>query len=167
MASSENPDGKEVSGMAIFLVQHGRSMPKDINPDQSLTDEGISDARRIAGVAKGYGISVAEIKHSGKSSARQTAEVMAEYLMPGKNPEGIDGLNPTDDVIPFARSLSPEQDLMVVGHLPFMERLVSYLITGSIEIPVFKFQNAGIVCMDKDPVLKAWYIKWTLMPEIS
>jgi len=54
-----------------------------------------------------------------------------------------------------------------VGHLPFMERLTAYLITGSMERPVFKFQNSGIVCLDKPPNIMAWVIKWALMPHIG
>jgi phosphohistidine phosphatase len=56
---------------------------------------------------------------------------------------------------------------MLVGHLPFMERMTSFLITGSTENPVFKFQNSGIVCLDQDPETKSWFIKWTLMPNIG
>jgi phosphohistidine phosphatase len=56
---------------------------------------------------------------------------------------------------------------MLVGHLPFMERLTSFLITGSIDKPVFKFQNSGIVCLDKDPEPQAWVIRWALMPKIG
>jgi phosphohistidine phosphatase len=56
---------------------------------------------------------------------------------------------------------------MLVGHLPFMERMTSFLITGSMEMPVFKFQNSGIVCLDKYPATPFWVIKWTLMPNIG
>jgi phosphohistidine phosphatase len=56
---------------------------------------------------------------------------------------------------------------MLVGHLPFMERLTSYLITGSIDKPVLKFQNGGIVCLDKDVDSGFWIIRWTLMPKIG
>ena len=48
-----------------------------------------------------------------------------------------------------------------------MERLTAYLITGSMERPVFKFQNSGIVCLDKVPDTESWVIKWTLMPHIG
>jgi phosphohistidine phosphatase len=48
-----------------------------------------------------------------------------------------------------------------------MERLTSYLITGSTDKPVFRFQNGGIVCMDKDPDKDSWVIRWTLMPRIG
>ncbi len=153
--------------MALFLVQHGKSLPKETDPGQGLSEQGISDATRIAGVAKGYGVKVAQIIHSGKTRARQTAQIMADHLTPGKQPMETGGLNPTDDVISFARTLSPDKDLMVVGHQPFLPRLASYLITGSLTTEVFRFQNAGIVCMEKEPGTGAWVIIWTLMPEIG
>lgn len=153
--------------MALFLVQHGRSLPREIDPDQGLSEEGRSDVERIAGVAAGYGVRAASIHHSGKTRARQTADIMAHHLMPCKNPLETAGLGPNDDVVPLARTLSPGENLMVVGHLPFLERLVSYLITGSTDLLVFRFQNGGIVCMDQDPGHTRWVIKWTLMPEIG
>ena len=152
--------------MALYLVQHGKSLPKEADPDQKLSAQGISDATRIAGVAQGYGVKVAQIRHSGKRRARQTAQIMAKHLTPREQPMEIGGLNPTDDVITFARTLSSQNDLMVVGHLPFLSRLVSYLITGSLTTGVFRFQNAGIVCMDQETGSGAWVITWTLMPEI-
>jgi len=77
------------------------------------------------------------------------------------------GLNPLDDVTAMAASIEKRKDVMLVGHLPFMERLTSWLITGSIEPPVFRFQNGGIVCLDETPDTQAWVIKWTLMPHIG
>ena len=39
--------------MALYLVQHGRSRPKDVDPDQGLSDEGAAETKRIAEVARG------------------------------------------------------------------------------------------------------------------
>jgi phosphohistidine phosphatase len=72
-----------------------------------------------------------------------------------------------DDVAAFAATIDPDTNTMLVGHLPFMERMTSYLVTGSVDQPVFKFQNSGIVCLDQDPETKSWIIIWTLMPCIS
>jgi phosphohistidine phosphatase len=72
-----------------------------------------------------------------------------------------------DDVAAFAAKIDPDENVMLVGHLPFMERITSYLITGSIDQPVIKFQNSGIVCLDRDPETQWWVIKWTLMPNIA
>lgn len=56
---------------------------------------------------------------------------------------------------------------MFVEYLPFMDRPTAYLITGSFEKPACKFQNSGIVCMDKNPATGYWVIKWALMPHIG
>ena len=152
--------------MALYLVQHGRSLPKDIDPDQGLAEEGIAETKRIADVAAGYGVKVSNIKHSVKTRAHKTAEIFASALNPAGGIAEVVGLKPMDDVIAFAASIDPDENTMLVGHLPFMERMVSYLVTGSIDQPVFKFQNSGIVCLRKDPTIGSWVIVWTLMPNI-
>ena len=153
--------------MALFLVQHGYSLPKDKDPKKGLSPEGIAETKHIAEVAKSYNILVSGITHSGKTRARQTAEIFESILKPEQGIQESSGLNPLDDVTAFADKIDSTANHMLVGHLPFMERLTSYLITGSIETPVFKFQNSGIVCLDKYPTTSLWAIKWTLMPNIE
>jgi phosphohistidine phosphatase len=151
--------------MALFLVQHGKSLSKDKGPNKGLSEAGIHETERIAQVAKEYGVHVSGIAHSGKTRARQTADIFASALRPEGGLQEISGLNPLDDVTAVA--IDSTEDRMFVGHLPFMERLTAYLITGSIERPVFKFQNSGIVCLNKAPDTKSWVIKWALMPHIG
>lgn len=153
--------------MALYLVQHGKSLPKDADPEKGLSEDGQSEVEMIAAVARGYGIAVAGISHSGKKRARQTAEIFAAALDAKDRIAERSGLMPLDDVTAVAQTLSAEENRMLVGHLPFMERLTSQLITGSIDKPVFKFQNGGIVCLDQDPEYRFWFIKWTLMPNIT
>jgi phosphohistidine phosphatase len=153
--------------MSLYLVQHGKSLAKSVDPDQGLSEEGVAETKRIADVAQGYGVKVEQIKHSGKTRARKTAEIFASALNPGGGTEEVSGLKPLDDVAAFTAVIRPDDDTMLVGHLPFMERLTAYLITGSADRPVFKFQNSGIVCLDKDPDTGSWLIVWTLMPKIG
>ena len=153
--------------MALYLVQHGKSLPKDIDPDQGLSEEGIAETKRIAEVAADYGINVSLIKHSVKTRAHKTAEIFASALKPAGSIVEIGGLKPLDDVIAFAATIEPDENAMLIGHLPFMERMTSYLVTGSTDKPVFKFQNSGIVCLNKDPNSGSWVIVWTLMPKIG
>jgi phosphohistidine phosphatase len=156
--------------MALFLVQHGISASKDVDPERGLTGQGRAETERIAQVAKGYGIRVAKIVHSGKKRAEQTASIYHDALFLKTPLEAVPGIDPLDDVRPFAASVLPGSDLMVVGHLPFMQRLVSFLATGSEEMKIYQFQNSGIVCLDatEGPDGKFdWFIKWTLNPNIS
>jgi phosphohistidine phosphatase len=153
--------------MSLFLVQHGKSLSKDQDPNQGLSEEGIITVKRIATVARKYGIQVSTIKHSGKTRAIQTAEILAVELNPTGGVQEMTGLNPMDDVVPLAKTLRSSDNLMLVGHLPFMEKLTSYLITDASEPLVLKFQNGGIVCLDQLQGNAAWFIKWTLMPKIE
>ena len=153
--------------MALYLIQHGKSLPKDQDPDQGLSEEGFTETERIANLAHNHGVNVSQIRHSVKTRARQTAEIFAGALKPKNDVKEISGIKAMDDVTAYAGKIDPGENVMLVGHLPFMERITSYLITGSIEQPVIKFQNSGIVCLDKDPETQAWVIKWTLMPNMG
>ncbi len=153
--------------MAIFLVQHGKSLSGDIDPEKGLSEEGISETERIATVARGYEVYVSCIRHSGKKRAIQTAEIFYSALKPENGIRQTSGLNPLDDVTAFADTINSDDDIMFVGHLPFMERLTSCLITGTADRPVFKCQNSGILCLDKYPGTQDWVIKWSLMPNIG
>lgn len=153
--------------MAIYLVQHGKSLAKEIDPDKGLSEEGIAQVTRIADVAGGYGVRVSRILHSGKKRAQQTAEIFAQRLQPQEGIEAISGIDPLDDVVPFAAKLDLTGNQMVVGHLPFMSRLVSQLVVRNAKIPIFKIQNGGILCLDHDLDRDSVIIKWALMPEIK
>ncbi|MFC1485266.1 phosphohistidine phosphatase SixA, partial [bacterium] len=142
----------------------GKSLPKDQDPEQGLSEQGILDVERIANTAKSYKICVSNIKHSGKKRAKQTAEIFAKALNPKNGVQEMKGLSPLDDVAEIIGKINIEDNIMLVGHLPFMERLVSYLITGDSDKTVFKFQNGGIVCLDQDE--DSWFIKWSLTPNI-
>jgi len=151
--------------MALYLVQHGKNLPKEQDPDKGLSPEGRSEVERIANVAKGYSVKVAAIKHSGKKRALETAKIFADALRPVDGVQETGGIAPLDDVTKFKPN--SRDNLMLVGHLPFMERLTSYLTAGSTDKTVFKFQNGGIVCLDQEPEKQSWHIKWALMPNIG
>ena len=153
--------------MALYLVQHGKSMPKDQDPDQILSEEGMSETELIARTAAEKGVVVSQIRHSVKTRARQTAEIFSRTLNPADGIREITGIKPMDDVANAAADLSQADNIMLVGHLPFMERMTAFLVTGSIEPPIFKFQNSGIVCLDKEADNGAWVILWAIMPRIG
>ncbi len=153
--------------MALYLVQHGLSLPKDVDPEKGLSTEGMESVQRIAEVGRSYGIPVTRIVHSGKKRARQTADILAAVLSPDTGVATVTGINPLDDVAVFAQQVDFAANTMVVGHLPFLERLTSFLITGRQEPVVFKIQNGGILCLDQFENLERPAIKWALMPQVD
>jgi phosphohistidine phosphatase len=153
--------------MAIYLVQHALSLPKTEDPEKGISPEGREAAQTIAGVAKGYGVRVSQIVHSGKKRARETAEIFAAALAPDSGVVVMPGLAPLDDAAAIGNRLNPSSNVMLVGHLPFMERLAAHLVAGRQEPPVFRFQNAGIVCLDHYPEKDTWVVMWSLSPRIG
>lgn len=152
--------------MKLYLVQHGKALEKDVDPERGLSPEGITDVTRIAETAKHYRVPIDRIWHSGKKRALQTAEIFQQVTGSRKGFGEKTGMGPTDDVKTFATELSID-NLMLVGHLPFMSRLTSYLVTGNSNIPIFAFQNGGIVCLHKERGNNEWIIKWALMPNVG
>ncbi len=153
--------------MALYLVQHGKCLSKTVDPSRPLSEEGIAEVKRIAEVAKGYAVKIRAIKHSGKERALETAELFHTITGSEKGLSKMEGMAPLDNVEAVAGDLDPAENTMLVGHLPFMEKLTSFLITGQTEKVVFRFQNGGIVCLDLFSDIDAWAIKWALMPNIG
>ncbi len=153
--------------MAIYLVQHGEAKSKEEDPERPLSATGIKNAVHMANIANYYMIPVSRILHSDKLRSIETATIFKEKLNCDTPLEKVDGIGPNDDVIKFSENLCPNSNLMIVGHLPFLNKLASYLLTGSIEFPIFQFQNSGILCLYKLDDSKFWQIKWSFLRNIS
>jgi phosphohistidine phosphatase len=150
--------------MKLYLVQHGEAKSEAEDPERPLTDRGKSEVSRIAKLAEKMGLNPAKIYHSGKLRAKQTAEHLAGALQ--RPSEVASGLNPMDDVRLWADRLAKgKEDLMLVGHLPFMEKLASYLLCGNENARLVLFRHGAIVCLDQKED-QAWAVRWILTPEM-
>jgi phosphohistidine phosphatase len=152
--------------MPLYLVRHGEAYSEAADPDRSLTEAGKATVDGMAQLAAAFNIPVSQILHSGKTRARQTADIFSKHLKPFAGVKEIKGIKPHDDVTIIAPKLDPDLNTMIVGHLPFLERLVSYLVTGSPDTSIIKFQAGGIVCLDQIEKNGSWHVKWALMPKM-
>ena len=153
--------------MAIFLVQHGQAASAEKDLQRPLTALGIKESSHVASVAEYYMVIVDEIVHSDKLRARQTAEIFATKLKPARGLREDTSLSPEGNVEQFAATLKQGENTLVVGHLPFLQRLLSLLITGNTAYEIMKFQNSGIICLEPASESGRWQIKWTLSRHIS
>ena len=150
--------------MKLYLVQHGEAKSEAEDPERPLTFKGEEETRKISAAAKRLGIGPSRIYHSGKKRAEQTAGIIAKALdLPAQLAQG---LNPNDVVHPWAEWISREaEDLMIVGHLPFMEKLGSFLVCGDEGAKAVLFRYSAIVCLvKKEP--GRWAVDWVLKPEM-
>lgn len=152
--------------MRLYLVQHAEAKREEDDPRRPLTEKGWQDAGRVAayGVERA-GVRPRRILHSGKVRAQQTAGVWAEMLR-GVEVAQTDALDPTADPRVWAVRLSQETvDLMLVGHMPHLQRLASLLLCGDAEGEVVAFENGGVVCLERNPEGR-WALRWALTPGI-
>ncbi|MHC4475789.1 MAG: phosphohistidine phosphatase SixA [Planctomycetota bacterium] len=152
--------------MRLYLVQHAKALSKQENPERPLSEEGRRDMQKIAAFLGPLDLAVDYLWHSGKLRAAQTADFLAEIITVAKATTAREGLGPTDDVGPVADELAAIDDcVMVVGHLPFLVKLASLLLTGSESADTVAFKNGGLVCLARSEENR-WQVEWMVTPEL-
>jgi phosphohistidine phosphatase len=153
--------------MRVYVVQHGEAKSKEEAPERPLTERGRQDVSKIATfLAEHTDMRPANIHHSGKARAQETAEILAEAASPRQGISQVEGLNPLDDPTMWVDRLSTtDQDTMLVGHLPHLGKLVSRLLCGEEERSVVAFKMGGVVCLTRDETGR-WSLAWMLVPEM-
>lgn len=152
--------------MKLYLAQHGESLPKDVDPERGLSDKGREDVTQIAELLSRGGVEISVIYHSGKKRAEDTARLLRSCLAAGgvlAQRDGIAPLDPVDRVATEAKRW--DEDVMLVGHLPFMGKLVSLLVARNDDIPIVAFQPGSVICIERDKAGN-WVIAWMIRPEL-
>lgn len=147
--------------MKLYTVQHGISLSKDVDPDKSLSPDGEEQSRKIAEFLKEKSVHVDVLWHSPKKRAVQTAQILSEILASPEVQERKD-LNPMDPVSNFPEEIEPlEKNLMIVGHLPFLQKLVSLLLSGTEDGQFVAIKNSGVICLEHTD---SWKVLWAVTP---
>ena len=153
--------------MRLYLVQHGDAVPEQLDPERPLSATGRREVEAVARLLANKRMRSARVAHSGKLRAQQTAELLAAALAPGIALEVMRGLHPNDPVEPVARRIADwTSDVMLVGHLPFMVKLVARLVAGHECKPVAAFVPGTVVCLEQGET-GHWAITWMVRPELA
>ena len=101
----------------------------NVDPQRPLSEQGVIDTQKLAGVFGGWDTGLKTIYHSQKKRAFQTAEIIKDKMAAKPQlieQEGLLPNDPTDAIYDVIQKCS--EDLLIVGHLPFLPKLVSRLI---------------------------------------
>ncbi len=152
--------------MKLYLVQHAKAASEQQDPQRSLTQEGRRELQKVTVFIKPLKLSVDYLWHSEKKRAIQTAELLAEAVEIKKAKTVREGLGPNDDVAILKDELNTAtDDIMIVGHLPFLSKLASLLLAGCESAETVAFKNAGIIALGRIEGNK-WQIGGMVTPEI-
>jgi phosphohistidine phosphatase len=147
----------------LYLVRHGKAEIGERDELRKLSDRGSKSVQKIADRLRNAGVHVRRVEHSGLVRAAQTAEILAPAV--GGKAVEIQGLHPMDDVTIIERALNgrSEREVMLVGHMPFMGRLASHLLTGHYK-EVLHFRTGAVACLSDTEGY--WLLEWLISPDM-
>lgn len=153
--------------MKLYLVRHGDAVQKTVDSKRPLSEKGIMEVSSVAHyMALKNDTKPVQIVNSGKLRAKQTAEILARHLHYNAALDEDNALEPMEDTSIWADRLDKlDQDTMLVGHLPYLGKLVSLLLYRDENAKEVFFQPAAVVCLEKTDVNK-WDLKCSLSPEM-
>jgi phosphohistidine phosphatase len=150
--------------MKLYLVQHGKAKSKEEEPQRGLNKDGIAETIQTASFMYSTGPAPVEILYSDKYRARQTAELFAEKLINKLGTREHRELKPDSPVNPILNEIEDsDHDILIVGHLPFLPRLLSHLLLSDENSCPVQFRNSGVVCLNREGPY--WQIQWIIHPE--
>jgi phosphohistidine phosphatase len=151
--------------MKLYLVQHGEAVSEEVDPDKPLSPEGKDNIIKMADFLRELNIRPAEIWHSTKTRAKQTADIMLNKLKPVAGLKQREGLAPNDHPEKILEELRAEREnLMIVSHLPFLQKLASLLVFGSSDKSIIGFKKGSVVCLERKD--NDWEICFFLTPDL-
>jgi phosphohistidine phosphatase len=158
--------GDVVSGdprVRLYIAHHGDAVGPHENPMRPLSSRGQQQVAELAGQAALRGAKPRVIWHSGKLRARQTAEAYRHACNPLAQFAAARGLLPDDPPAWIADRLRAEAgEVMVVGHMPHLPRLLCLLLAGDPDAPTIEFPANGVVCLEEQAGV--WAERWRISP---
>jgi phosphohistidine phosphatase len=152
--------------MRLYLVRHGESVAPEIDPNQPLSEKGIKETEAVARLLKQASLEIDEIMHSTKMRAKQTAEILGKALAFELTLIQREGLKPMDPVEPIVSELGTlDRNVMLVGHLPFLEKLLTLLLMGKEGPSPVNLCGSCVICLETNHG-QLWQIAWAVSPEL-
>ena len=153
--------------MKLYLVRHGEAVAEDVDPARPLSAAGRREVEGVARVLTRMHVQPAAVIHSGKLRARQTAEVLADALGAHDALEEGEDLTPNADPRRWAARSGERPDVMLVGHLPHLARLLSGLAGVPEEAELARIATGTALCLSRGKRSDRWQIGWMLTPSLA
>ena len=139
--------------MNLYLLRHGIAVEPgtpgfEHDSDRPLVPKGERRLRSAAAAMEKLEMSFDLILSSPFVRARQTAEIVAGELGLNKRVEFFDGLVPGGNpkaLIHALNELKPEpENVLLVGHEPYLSRLISLLVSGGADAAAIEMKKGGL-----------------------
>jgi len=162
--------------MKVFIYRHTDAEAGGPDEDRILSDNGREQVRNLARfVPEAEFNEISEIWHSTLVRSRQTMELFKEHVALFHNIElhSLAELEPDANVTDMGKLLADcEGDVIICGHNPFLEELVTALCSGEPGMGLVNLKKGGMICMERTSEgsvylpMGFWTIDWYLMPRL-
>lgn len=167
--------------MNIFILRHGIAVERgtggfEKDSERPLTGKGKRQLRKSAAAMKRMKLRFNLILSSPYARARQTAEIVAEELNLKKRLKLTDTLKAENDpegmVAEIARLKPMPEELLLVGHEPYLSHLISRLVSGNGDMAM-DFKKGGLCKLEVEKLdggpgaRLAWLLTPKLMREMA
>jgi phosphohistidine phosphatase len=160
--------------MNLFILRHGLAVEPGTagffrDAERPLTSEGRSKLKKSAEAMKALELSFDLILSSPYVRARQTAELVAQSMK-------CNSLELTETLAPdgrveklislLNRRRAATEDVLLVGHEPYLSELISLLVSGEVGLPVV--MKKGGLCKLSAESLRAGRcatLEWLVIPK--
>lgn len=148
-------------------------MRDDLNAENDserlLTPKGRRQLRQTAAAMNKMGLRYDLILSSPYLRAKQTAEIVAEFLKLGKKLKYSDALAPEGSPKNLIRQLNDlkpaPENVLLVGHEPYLSCLISLLTTGNMDL-MMDFKKGGLCKLETESLRagRCAMLAWLLTP---
>jgi phosphohistidine phosphatase len=148
-ASGKRPKG---GILKIYLVHHVDALSAEQDPQRHISEKGKAQADRLGTRLRAIGVSPVSILHSDKQWTIDTAQRIAAKLgMEDRAVKAAYPINTGDPLAPFMAEIAAAGgDIMMCGHVEFLERAAAKLACGDERNKVVEFKpgNGTVVCLE-------------------
>lgn len=137
----------------LYIVRHGiaveRGTPGIPDDERPLTDKGERRMREVGDALAALDLPIDRIATSPLPRARRTAEILADRLKMAAGVEIAATLRAQSTARDIADwlALQPEAPLMIVGHNPALDELLSLLLLGDPTALPFEFKKGAVAAL--------------------
>jgi phosphohistidine phosphatase len=162
--------------MNIYTLRHGIAVERGAtgfhdDARRPLMVKGEERIHAVAQAMRALELSFDHILSSPYLRASQTAEIVAKVLEAGATLEFCDHLVPEGDPGALIRRLKqlqpPREDVLLVGHEPYLSRLIGLFIAGNTAAAV-TLKKGGLARLELDKTLRLGQcasLAWLLTPK--
>lgn len=161
--------------MNLYILRHGIAVERGApgfktDADRPLTPKGRRQLGPIAAAMKSMSLDFSLILSSPFLRARQTAEIVAKSLKLKNRLAFSDALTPDGDPKALVRELNElkpvSENVLLVGHEPYLSRFIAHLISGGENIEI-DFKKGGLCKLEADLLRsgRCARLAWLLTPK--